>query len=53
MRAAAISIVTNDAEQYLALVSSPEVREVLDREYAESREGAFVLFLRKDGASAP
>ncbi|MBT3286945.1 MAG: hypothetical protein HN380_06325 [Victivallales bacterium] len=46
MRAAGISIITNDAEQYLTLIANPEIRAVLDREYTEHQLGNYVLFLR-------
>jgi hypothetical protein len=48
MKAAGISILTNDAEQYRTLTANPEIRAVLDRDYTEHHLGAYVLFLRKE-----
>jgi hypothetical protein len=49
MKAAGISILTNDVEQYRTLTANPEIRAVLDKDYTEYHIGAYVLFLRKGG----
>jgi hypothetical protein len=53
MKAAGISIVTNDASQYLTLTANPKVRAVLDRDYTEHRLGNYVLFVRNDSPKEP
>ncbi len=50
VQAVGISPLTNDTEQVLTLTANPDIRRLLDASFAEHRLGAYVVFLRREGA---